>query len=196
MPAAKFKIIRKCEVCGEEFYAKTLDSFYCSPRCSKIAYKRRKAEEMQQQRLDEMVKTIPEAREYITVTEAHALFGISRNTVYRLIEKGRVAFFNTGKNQTRLKKDDLMKLYPLRETPLEGNKTRINKSTATSVAIDANGRIKLDANGNIMTAGLDMKVDPNTIGNTKQVDRSIETQRIKTYEQKNHHLPAGNKTYH
>ena len=81
MPAAKFKIIRKCEVCGEEFYAKTLDSFYCSPRCSKIAYKRRKAEEMQQQRLDEMVKTIPEAREYITVTEAHALFGISRNTV-------------------------------------------------------------------------------------------------------------------
>ena len=122
MPAAKFKIIRKCEVCGEEFYAKTLDSFYCSPRCSKIAYKRRKAEEMQQQILDEMVKTIPEAREYITVTEAHALFGISRNTVYRLIEKGRVAFFNTGKNQTRLKKDDLMKLYPLRETPLEGNK--------------------------------------------------------------------------
>lgn len=121
MPAAKFKIIRKCEVCGEEFYAKTLDSFYCSPRCSKIAYKRRKAEEMQQQRLDEMVKTIPEARKYITVTEAHALFGISRNTVYRLIEKGRVAFFNTGKNQTRLKKDDLMKLYPLRETPLEGN---------------------------------------------------------------------------
>ena len=69
-----------------------------------------------------MVKTIPEAREYITVTEAHALFGISRNTVYRLIEKGRVAFFNTGKNQTRLKKDDLMKLYPLREMPLEGNK--------------------------------------------------------------------------
>lgn len=130
MPAAKFKIIRKCEVCGEEFYAKTLDSFYCSPRCSKIAYKRRKAEEMQQQRLDEMVKTIPEAREYITVTEAHALFGISRNTVYRLIEKGRVAFFNTGKNQTRLKKDDLMKLYPLRETPLEGNKKLLERNIA------------------------------------------------------------------
>lgn len=45
---------------------------------------------MQQQRLDEMVKKIPDAREYITVTEAHALFGISRNTVYRLIEKGKV----------------------------------------------------------------------------------------------------------
>lgn len=130
MPAAKFKIIRKCEVCGEEFYAKTLDSFYCSPRCSKIAYKRRKAEEMQQQRLDEMVKTIPEAREYITVTEAHALFGISRNTVYRLIEKGRVAFFNTGKNQTRLKKDDLMKLYPLREMPLEGKKKLLERNIA------------------------------------------------------------------
>ncbi len=122
MPAAKFKIIRKCEVCGEEFYAKTLDSFFCSPRCSKIAYKHRKAEEKQQQRLDEIVKKIPDARKYITVMEAHALFGISRNTLYRLIEKGKIASFNTGKNQTRLNKDDLIKLYPLRETPLEGKK--------------------------------------------------------------------------
>lgn len=47
-----------------------------------------------------------------------------------------------------------------------------------------------------MTAGLEMDIDQNTIGNTKQADRSIETQRIKTYEQNNHHLPAGNKTHH
>ena len=74
-----------------------------------------------------MVKTIPEAREYITVTEAHALFGISRNTVYRLIEKGRVAFFNTGKNQTRLKKDDLMKLYPLQRNAIRRKQKNSSK---------------------------------------------------------------------
>jgi hypothetical protein len=41
-----------------------------------------------------------------------------------------------------------------------------------------------------------MKVDPNTIGNTKQADRLIETNKITAYEQKNGRLPAGNKTHH
>lgn len=84
-----------------------------------------------------------------------------------------------------------LKIPQRRYSQVRLNEARINKSTATSVAIDANGRIKLDANGNIMTAGLQMDIDQNTVGNTKQVDRSIETQRIKTYEQNNHHcLPV------
>lgn len=46
MPAAKFKIIRKCKLCGEVFLAKTLDSVYCSPRCSKIAWNERRKEKL------------------------------------------------------------------------------------------------------------------------------------------------------
>ena len=38
MGIAKFEIRRKCMVCGESFMAKTIESWYCSPRCSKIAY--------------------------------------------------------------------------------------------------------------------------------------------------------------
>ncbi len=45
MPAAKFEITRQCKVCGETFVAKTIESWYCSPKCSKIAWKRRKDEE-------------------------------------------------------------------------------------------------------------------------------------------------------
>jgi len=45
MPVAKFQIKRKCQVCGEEFMAKTIESWYCSPKCSKTAWKRRKDEE-------------------------------------------------------------------------------------------------------------------------------------------------------
>ena len=41
MPAAKFEITRQCKVCGETFVAKTIESWYCSPKCSKIAWKRR-----------------------------------------------------------------------------------------------------------------------------------------------------------
>ena len=59
MPAAKFEIVRKCKVCGELFKAKTIESWYCSPRCSKIAWKRNKDEELRMQKLDEVVKKIP-----------------------------------------------------------------------------------------------------------------------------------------
>ncbi len=76
MPAAKFEIKRKCQICGEEFLAKTIESWYCSPKCSKIAWKRRKDEEQRLQRLDEVVKKIPKSKEYITVPEAYALFGM------------------------------------------------------------------------------------------------------------------------
>ena len=78
MPAAKFEITRQCKVCGETFVAKTIESWCCSSKCSKIAWKRRKDEEQRLQRLDEVVKKIPKFKEYITVPEAYALFGISK----------------------------------------------------------------------------------------------------------------------
>lgn len=45
MGVAKFEITRKCKIRGEPFVAKTIMSWYCSPRCSKVAFKRRKDEE-------------------------------------------------------------------------------------------------------------------------------------------------------
>lgn len=115
MPAAKFEIVRKCKVCGELFKAKTIESWYCSPRCSKIAWKRNKDEELRMQKLDEVVKKIPKSKDYITVPEAYALFGISKETLYRLIRKGVISSVNVGERQIRLSKEELLKLYPLRK---------------------------------------------------------------------------------
>lgn len=44
MPSAKFEIKRKCKCCGATFLAKTLDSWYCSRKCSQKAYDQRMAE--------------------------------------------------------------------------------------------------------------------------------------------------------
>ena len=115
MPAAKFEITRQCKVCGETFVAKTIESWYCTPKCFKIAWKRRKDEELRLQRLDDVVKKIPKSKEYITVPEAYALFGISKETLYRLIRKGTIPSVNAGERQTLLSKEELMKLYPLRK---------------------------------------------------------------------------------
>ena len=107
MPAAKFEIKRKCQICGEEFLAKTIESWYCSPRCSKIAWKRRKDEEKRNLRLDEVVKGISKDQDYIKVSEAYALFGISRDTLYRLIRKETISHMNLGTNQIRVSYETL-----------------------------------------------------------------------------------------
>ena len=122
MPAAKFEIKRKCKVCGQEFIAKTIESWYCSKRCSNIAYKRKKDEEKRNQRLDEIVKGIPKNQDYIKVSEAYALFGISKDTLYRQIHKGTISHINLGTNQIRVSKEELLKLYPLRKKALTKSK--------------------------------------------------------------------------
>lgn len=115
MPSAKFEIIRNCQVCGEQFLAKTIDSIYCSTRCSGIAYKRRKAEEQRTKKLDEIVKKISDKKDYIKVTEACALFGIGKNTIYRLIHRNAIHHINLGEKQIRVSKSQLMQMYPLRK---------------------------------------------------------------------------------
>ena len=102
MGAAKFQIIRKCRICGQEFLAKTIDSWCCSERCIRVASKRKKDEEARQKRLDEVVKNIPKGEDYIKVSEAYALFGISRDTLYRLIRKETIRHINLGTNQIRV----------------------------------------------------------------------------------------------
>lgn len=42
MPALKFQIKRKCEMCGATFIAKTLESKYCSKHCIDMAYKQKR----------------------------------------------------------------------------------------------------------------------------------------------------------
>ena len=88
MPEAKFQIKRKCEVCGNTFIAKTLDSRYCCRHCADIAYKKRKADKAKEERLNQIAQIIPGERDFISVKEAVAMYAISRDTLYRLIRKG------------------------------------------------------------------------------------------------------------
>lgn len=114
MPSAKLDFQRKCIVCGEAFTPKTITSRCCSAKCTKIASKRKKEEERKAEELSELISQIPEARDYITVPEAVAMFGISRDTIYRLIRKGTIPCVNLGERLTRISKDELSKMYPVR----------------------------------------------------------------------------------
>ena len=77
MPEAKFQIKRKCEVCGNTFIAKTLDSRYCCRHCTDIAYKNRKAAKAKEEQLNQIAQLIPGEREFISVKEAVLAISIS-----------------------------------------------------------------------------------------------------------------------
>ena len=119
MAVAKYKIVRKCPVCGEEFFARTLESWYCSPKCSKVAWKRKHDEEKRQLELDKIVSNMPKSKEYISITEAYAMFGASRSTIYRLIYMKKISFIEPEKGIRLVCKGELMNLFPLRQSPLD-----------------------------------------------------------------------------
>lgn len=111
MPAIGFEIKRKCKVCGEVFLAKTLDSQYCSPKCSKVAWKRKKDAKEKNEKQDRLAQHIPDIREYVSVKEAVAMFGVERTTLYRLIKNGTVPAINVGKRLTRIKRSALETMF-------------------------------------------------------------------------------------
>ena len=116
MAKANFEVKRKCELCGKVFIAKTLESKYCSPQCSKRAWKRKKDEEKKLARLKLIADKVPDTRDYISITEAIAIYGVGRSTLYRLIRLGRIPSINLGEKLIRIKKSDLGKVYPERKS--------------------------------------------------------------------------------
>ena len=92
MPALKFQIKRKCEMCGATFIAKTLESKYCSKHCIDMAYKQKKAAAKKAEQFKQIAQRVPDAREYISVAEAVAMYSIGRDTIYRLIKKGSIPY--------------------------------------------------------------------------------------------------------
>ena len=113
MPASKIKFERKCEICGKTFLAKTVYSKYCSPNCSCAAYRNKKREEKKEQQRKEQAAKIPETRPYISVAEAVTLFGVSRDTIYRLIKHGGIPAINMGQRLTRISRAHLESMFPL-----------------------------------------------------------------------------------
>lgn len=116
------EIKRKCSICGALFIAKTLDSRTCSKKCAEKLKNKRRAEKIRQERLVQIAESVPDTRDYISVSEAVAMFGISRDTIYRYIRKGAIPYINIGERLTRISKSELMKFFPKRETPIEQDK--------------------------------------------------------------------------
>ena len=58
-----------------------------------------------------IAQQVSDIREYISVKEAVAMFGVERSTLYRLIKLGRIPTINMGTRLTRIKRSEMERLF-------------------------------------------------------------------------------------
>lgn len=110
--SSNIRVQRICQQCRKEFTARTTVTKYCSDKCSKAAYKARKRAEKIKQSNAETTRIINQpieqlkAKEFLSIKEVSQLVGISRRTVYRLIEQGDLKKIKIG-SRTIIKRSSI-----------------------------------------------------------------------------------------
>ena len=117
MGVSKLKIPKVCEHCGKAFEARTFNTRFCSDACNNASLRKRKKqaldEERKQQILQESTAIIAEiqTRPYISIAEAVILFGISKDTIRRLIRAGKIPAVNLGQRLTRISRTHIEAMF-------------------------------------------------------------------------------------
>ena len=123
--SSNIKVQRICQHCGNEFTARTTTTLYCTHRCNSSAYKAKlrvnKVEQINEE--TKRIKNQPieqlKAKAFLSIADTCILIGISRRTVYRMIERGELITGKAGK-RTIIRRSDLEQLLfekPLTVTP-------------------------------------------------------------------------------
>jgi excisionase family DNA binding protein len=120
--SSNISVQRICIVCGEEFTAKTTTTKFCSTKCNRKFYKSRD-KNAKIEKSDNEVKAIKskpmddlKAKEFLSITDACTLVGISRRTAYRLIDKGELYASKVG-GRTIIKRSSIDKFFELPISP-------------------------------------------------------------------------------
>src|SRR5690606_1208725 len=119
--SSNIKVKRICQHCSKEFTARTTVTKYCSKVCASKASKARKRAEKIKRSNTETTRIITQpieqlkAKEFLSIMEVCQLVGISRRTVYRLIEQGDLKKIKVG-SRTLIKRSALNRLLSNKET--------------------------------------------------------------------------------
>lgn len=113
--SSNIQVQRICQHCGNEFTARTTTTMYCSHRCNSAAYKQRvRVDKVAQTNKEtQRIKNQPieelKAKAFLSIAETCKLIGISRRTVYRMIERGELITGKAGK-RTIIRRSDIEQL--------------------------------------------------------------------------------------
>ena len=113
--SSNIQVQRVCQHCGKEFTARTTVTRYCSHRCNSAAQKAKlradkvEASNKETQRIITQPIEQLKAKPFLSVDETCQLLGISRRTVYRLLESGDLKAGKVG-SRTIIQRIDIDKL--------------------------------------------------------------------------------------
>lgn len=105
------RVDKQCLVCGDGFLPKSVTSVYCSPKCSKKAYKLKMKRLKKEAELKALADKIPKGRIFISVAEAGILFGVAKRTLYRLVGLGKIPSVNLGTRLVRIDRRVMEELF-------------------------------------------------------------------------------------
>ncbi len=101
--ASTIRVQRICQHCGKTFTAKTSVTQYCGDTCAKRAYKvklrQAKIQKSNSETQAARSKSVEElkAKEFLGIDEACTLLGLSRATVFRLLQSGKIQATKLGR---------------------------------------------------------------------------------------------------
>lgn len=119
--SSNMTIPKTCELCGTAFIAKTTVTKFCSHKCASRGYKlKKRKEKVQKSLLHEIDKrkgnysadatSNAKVREYVSITEASELIGVSRWTIQRMIQSSKLPSAKFGR-RTIIKRTDIDQLF-------------------------------------------------------------------------------------
>lgn len=111
---AKNGIKKVCEYCNNQFEASKSTTRYCSHKCNSKALKDAKRKEViqltekltKQKEVEKLTKDISN-QEYLSISDAAVLMGVSRWTIYRYVVDGKIASKRLSERITRIRRTDL-----------------------------------------------------------------------------------------
>ncbi len=116
---------KNCLYCNQEFTARATTTKYCSHKCNQRHYKQKRREKNIDKALSEnnlrVLSAIraknkgqtvapPQQEEFLSIPQACELMGVSRGTVYGLINKNTLKITKLGR-RTIIKKSEILKLF-------------------------------------------------------------------------------------
>jgi excisionase family DNA binding protein len=163
--SSNIRIKRICQHCEQEFIARTTVTKYCSDGCSKRAYKARvRGKKIDKSNSETKLKLIQptetlKAKEFLSIKEVCQLIGISRRSVYRLIESGQINIIKVG-SRTIIKRSSLNQFISISEF-LPDKETDLPKNGNGSSDFDIENGYTLkevQENFNISQTGLQLLI--------------------------------------
>ena len=100
--SSNIEVAKVCDYCNQGFVAKKSITRYCSHKCNSAAYKQKlKEAKMRINEVQTAVKKVEPSIEIVmkpfyTIDDLSKLFGLSKRTFYRIIERGELPHVKLG----------------------------------------------------------------------------------------------------